>query len=650
MTRRAAAAVREGGGLLVAAPLWVWWSVDRGGYPSALWITGLVALAVATAIALLLGPRPPLRGPRAIAVTAIGAYAVLSALSILVASDRGHAWLTSERALLYALAFALPILWPPSLRALKAGVALWIGATLAALAVGLAHVRQGIAVDGRLTDPTGYPNATGALLLMGAVPAVLVACRPRCGMAQRSLGLAAAGTLAAGALLTQSRGILIVGAVAAVGVVLLSPARLRLAVGGGCVIAAVAWQRDGLLELRHLAAGGAPADGATRAIGAILLVAVALAVAGVVWSEAERRVGVRALSPRWRQRLRRTASATAVAASIATALAVSGGHPAAWADARLHDFKTPNYQRVETGDSRFAGGLGSNRYDYWRVAANAAAHKPLLGTGAGSFAATYFAGRHATRAPAYAHELWLGTAAEIGLPGLAALLAFVVAGGLALRQELRDHTPADVLLLLAAVAPLAVLLLHASGDWTSAFPGLAVPALGLAGGAIASRAGGGRPRGGVQPRIAAAVLVLALAATAVPLAAAEQLVQRAEAHGMSDASSARADLRSAMRWAPLSGRPPLMLALLELDQRREDAARRAFAVAHARDPDAWFPLLELAVLEPAGRRTRALDLAQRAAERNPGDRLIASVRRALSQQHRRPSARAVARRALETLG
>ena len=234
--------------------------------------------------------------------------------------------------------------------------------------------------------------------------------------------------------------------------------------------------------------------------------------------------------------------------------------------------------------------------------------------------------------------------------------------------------------------------MHSSADWTFAFPGLAVPALGLAGAAVAAlreaqhvRLAGAAARrarhvrlagalarearhvrpagaaigapgaparrlpGGWRARVAAAVVVLALAATAVPLAVAEQLVQRAEARETSQPAAARADLRRAQRWAPLSGRPPLALGLLELRRRDAPAARRAFAEAHARDRAAWFPLLELALLTPSDEREQALRLARQAAARNPRDRLIAAVLRALSRD-RPVSARAIARLALGTPG
>ncbi len=681
MTRRLAAAVLDGGGLLIAAPLWLWWAVDRGGYPSPLWIGGLVVLALAMAVALVAGPPAPLRGARAVAVCALAALAAISALSILVASDRGLAWLWSERALLYALAFALPVLWPPSLRALRTGLVLWVAAALAALAVGVAQARHGVLVDGRLTDPTAYPNATAALLLMGAAPAAMLACVPGCGLVARVLGLAAAGTLAAGALLTQSRGILIVAAVVAAGAILVHPSRLRLAAGGACVLAAVAWQRHALLDLRHLAAVGAPAEGVTGAVAGILAIASVLAVAGLAWWLVEQRFSLPAPSPLVRRGLRRACSAAAVAATIAVALTVSNGRPTAWASERLQDFKTPDYQSVESGSSRFGAGLGSNRFDYWRVALNSGARHPLLGSGAGSFAETYFAERRTRRAPAYAHQLWLGTAAELGLLGLAALLVFAVALARAALRRCRALDGAEAGLLLAALAPLAVLLVHSSGDWTFAFPGLAVPALGLAGGAIAARpgergergdrgagagrlrtrgprrdcgAGAGRlrargPRRAGRVRIAAAALVLVLAAIAVPLAVGEQFVQRAGARAATDPAAARADLRSATSWAPWSARPALALALLELRAHRNGAAQRAFAMAHERDPGAWFVLLELAVLAPASQRERARALARRAAAANPGDPLIAAVRRDLARG-RPVSALAVAHRALDTPG
>src|SRR5207253_852652 len=77
--------------------------------------------------------------------------------------------------------------------------------------------------------------------------------------------------------------------------------------------------------------------------------------------------------------------------------------------------------------TRFTGDLGSYRVDYWRVALRVGAQRPVTGVGAGNFGAAYLARRHTPQAPLYAHSGWLESFATLGVPGLAAMLAFALA-------------------------------------------------------------------------------------------------------------------------------------------------------------------------------------------------------------------------------
>jgi O-antigen ligase len=125
---------------------------------------------------------------------------------------------------------------------------------------------------------------------------------------------------------------------------------------------------------------------------------------------------------------------------------------------------------------RFAE-LGSNRADYWRVAADAFAAEPLRGVGASGFRVEWLRERDVREGAADAHSLYLETAAELGLVGLVLLGAF--AGGVAVCA--RRLVARDAALAAGPVAALAVLALHAGIDWDWELPALTLPGLLLAG-------------------------------------------------------------------------------------------------------------------------------------------------------------------------
>jgi O-antigen ligase len=135
--------------------------------------------------------------------------------------------------------------------------------------------------------------------------------------------------------------------------------------------------------------------------------------------------------------------------------------------------------------ARFAD-LGSNRADYWRVAVDAFAAAPVHGTGTAGFRVEWLRERDVREGAVDAHSLYLETAAELGLIGLALLAAF--AGGVAVCA--RRLARADPALAAGPCAALAALALHAGIDWDWELPALALIGLLLAGMAVAR---GARP-------------------------------------------------------------------------------------------------------------------------------------------------------------
>jgi O-antigen ligase len=138
------------------------------------------------------------------------------------------------------------------------------------------------------------------------------------------------------------------------------------------------------------------------------------------------------------------------------------------------------------------GSLQSNRYQYWRVAVRVFADHPLRGTGTAGFRVEWLRRRTIGEQAKDAHSLYLETAAELGLVGLA-LLATVLAGvALAARRALRLAPE-------TAAGPVAVVVLwafHAGIDWDWEMPTVTLIGLAFAAAllALAEGAPGSEPR------------------------------------------------------------------------------------------------------------------------------------------------------------
>jgi O-antigen ligase len=125
--------------------------------------------------------------------------------------------------------------------------------------------------------------------------------------------------------------------------------------------------------------------------------------------------------------------------------------------------------------------LDSNRYSYWRVALDTFAERPLQGIGAGTFVVEWLQHRDVDDPTREPHSLYLGTLAELGLVGFAALLALVW-GVAAAARELYRRDPA---LATGPVAGLVLWAAHAGIDWDWEMPALTLAAVALAGALVA---------------------------------------------------------------------------------------------------------------------------------------------------------------------
>jgi hypothetical protein len=188
-------------------------------------------------------------------------------------------------------------------------------------------------------------------------------------------------------------------------------------------------------------------------------------------------------SDRWRlpHRLGRLAGgAVAVAAVLAAAAFGPQLASKAW-----HEFRHPAAVGPTSNPTQRLTSLSGTRYNLWTVALDVFEAQPLTGTGAGTYEFDWNRHQRDSEFVLNAHSLWFETMAELGFPGLLAILA-LAAAALALTLRVRIHAArrASAAGATAAAASLLVYLMHASVDWM--WQVTAVTVLALAGVAIAS--------------------------------------------------------------------------------------------------------------------------------------------------------------------
>ncbi|HWX46127.1 MAG TPA: O-antigen ligase family protein [Solirubrobacteraceae bacterium] len=720
MTARLIAPLREAPATvpaLGALVLMAVWATDQAGYPLTHWAPGGLIVLALLAIALAAAPLRLAEIPLAvrIAVGCLAAYTALSYLSILWAGVPGDAWEGANRTLLYLLVFALFACWPQ--RGVTAALllcawtfALIVLALFAALhvnaAAGSAARLEALLPGGRLVYPAGYVNANAAQWLMAFWPALLLARERRLPWAVRGALAGGAVLLAEVALLSQSRGSVYATAAVVVLAFALLPGRVRtfalaVPVAAGIAAAAPAVLRVGdrlstLESATESGARGAGAlhgvatavhDAATAVHGATLATLLSALAVGAVVAAGAALESRRALAPATAARVHRGVAAVAVAALVVVLAGgwAAAGDPVARARHAWDTFKSPQgYAANATTGSRLTGGLGSSRYDFYRVALDEFAAHPLGGIGADNFAAQYLAHRRSEETPHYPHSVELRTLAETGIVG--ALLALLGLGAALVACWGALRRSPDLLargVAAAAVAGFAYWAIHGSVDWFWEFAGLGAPAFALLGltCALAPRAAGAaratssgeatpfgktsptgksalfgktspfgktrdRPAQGEPSRVPSpsrdwprgamlAVGALAALAAVASLTApwlSELRVQSAARNWPRAPRWAYAQLADAARLNPLGDEPYVVAGSIALREGELGRADHEFMLALGRTPgDAYATLERGAIASARGERGAALVLLERAARLNPRDPL---TRAALARARR----------------
>jgi O-antigen ligase len=448
---------------LLALPLVL--SFFSGGYfDQPRLLAGLAACGALVATALTAPRLLPATTPGRCAVGALALLAAWTALSITWAPLPGRAVDDATRVALYLAVFvvAVAVLRGAAARLVEPGLLAGIGLVCVyglseRLLPGLVDLASSRSAAGRLEQPLTYWNAVGVLAAMGLVLAV----RGAGDATRRAWGRIAAGAAApvtgAALMLTFSRGGIVAAFAGLVVVAVLTPTRQGAVAARWCVGAALlaAVAVAVLPAVRTLSGDNRGAQGAIALVA--LLAMTALAAVGVrrTWRSEP------AAAPARPERMRRVTVAGLGVAFLALSLvaaAAETGTPETGATAA----------RLASADS--------NRYEYWRVALDTLAEHPVRGLGSGGFRQAWLEKRDFSEVVNDAHSLYLETATELGLVGLA-LLAALVGGIVAcgLRALRRDREAA-----LGPIAAFATFGLHAGIDWDWEMPAVTIAALMLA--------------------------------------------------------------------------------------------------------------------------------------------------------------------------
>jgi hypothetical protein len=505
------------------------------------------------------------------------------------------------------------------------GVALYV-----IVRMGYGHA-AGMFLGGRLRDPLGYVNGQAGYFLLGFWPCIAVAEQARYKILA-GIGAAGALVLASLMMLSQTRGILPALAFSAVIMLLVVPGRARrliVLMAVGVTLAAIGGP---VLDVYNHGALRTDPSAVTKAGQLVLLAALLL---GLVWATLNL-IGGRVAGGATADERRGLAWGERALAGFVAIVAVIGlvavvGNPFTRISKEYDDFV--NLRVATPTDTRFLSG-GGYRYDYWRIAWQEFKREPLHGVGAGSYDVDYFRDRRTNEDIRQPHSVPMQLLAELGLPGLLALLAFVGAVGAALWRTARRGrvSPGRRVLAVAAGGAFAAWLAHTSVDWLHLLPGVTGIALCAAAGLLA-------PWSRIAPsRALATGRIIALGLTAVAVLAAADLVGRlalADHDRLQSRAHLTADPVRALRLAndslalngdSLSAHYMKSAAYARLG--RYKAARATLLEAtriEPHNPQPWALLGDLAVRRGAFKVAK-IDY-RRAVQLNPKDSIVAELAR-----------------------
>jgi hypothetical protein len=598
--------------------------VRDGGFAATVWYpVALFVLGAALTVALSAGPRMASVPPAVLAaVGCLAGFTLWSFATIGWAAVRGSAWYGSDRVALYLVVFALLACWPVGAKRLWPVL---LGAGVVTAVEGVVAVEQAVGdpsralYGSRLSAPLGYPNATAALFMTMAWLMLGLASRTWLRALVRGLAAGLALLLVALSLLAESRGSVYTLPAVVVAYLLLVPGRLRSIATLALVACGIAPVIQPLLDVFRADPSSLP-DALSRAIDLFLVWAFIVAVAGWLLAKFDRR---------WNPS-RRTTRGVAVALVVTLFLVLVGSTAAVrpWqhVGSAWHSFK---YGQEPSGTSRF-GGLGSNRYDFWRVGLIQFERHPLDGIGSDNFLVPYLQQRRTSEEPIYPHSLAVDLLSQTGVVGTLLFGSFLV---LVVIVTVRIPAGRNRELAGVLVAGASVLVFHGLVDWLWEMPALGVLAAALLGAACglvprklsADQRAGSRVRAAARPA-ALIVVGLALALSFVFPWLAVRDVQNATGLWRRNPDAAFSLLHRASTLNPLDDDADLVAGAVASRLHRYDLMRARFGDAVARSPDDWYANLELGIAASlTGHRGQAAFALARARRLDPDEPIVRQV-------------------------
>jgi O-antigen ligase len=630
--------------MLLPGLLVVFLGFNAGGYFPA--TPAVVAIVLSQVLLLrLVQARNPFEGLAPAALVAIGALAAYAALTLasgLWSHSMGRALIEFDRASCYLLALVLfgtvrstsaTARW--LIRGLLIGISVVCAAGLISrLAPDVWHTAPDVSNE-RLSYPVTYWNALGLLAALGIVLSFHLTCSLGERRTVRVLAAALMPVLAATLFFTFSRGAIAAGAIGLLVYVLV--ARPRALLSGAlatvpCTAALIlAAYHANLLDTVNPTTPAATSQGHRVALIACVCVAVAagLRLLLAVWLDPRlaRSAGKRLVSASTRRAVVVGSAAAAVALAIALAVPQSLAHD--W-----NRFFSGASPRGNQGDlrQRLTDPANNGRSDLWRVAIRGYGSSPLHGHGAGTYQTLWDHGRPRFAYTVNAHSLYLQAMAELGTPGLVALLVLLgaVLGGLAARAR-GPHRSMHGAMLAAGV----VWALHAGVDWDWEMPVITLPFFAIAGLAL-SPSRREKPRWWPGKRARATLGVVCVAAVALPvlvIGSQSRLTQAEHALYTSNCAKASSEAQSSSGWLSARPEPYEILGFCDIQRGQAAQAVNEMQKALGRDPKNWERYYTLAIAQAsAGIDPRPA--ARRALQMNPLEPLTAQAARALGGSSR----------------
>jgi hypothetical protein len=446
----------------------------------------------------------------------------------------------------------------------------------------------------RLSYPLNYWNALGAWAAMSGVLTLALGAHLRHPWARAAAAAATPLCLVCG-YLAYSRAA-VVGTAAGL-LVVLALSRHR----GTAWVHVLGAAAGTALPVAVIRAHPAIADGTGGRGGGVvaLAVLVGMAVAGAVAlltlrTEADARLR---LSPRL---ARRAAIAGTLVVAVAAAVFGPGLASRAW-----DSFSEPATYRRGDPAQRLTN-LNGNRRNIFASAIAAGRAEPLGGIGPGTFEFWWSTDARDKEFVRDAHSLYLEEFAELGVPGLLAIVVLVAGlfgGGLAAWRAIRSEgTAVEAGAVAASLAAFVVFAVQAGVDWM--WESTACAVLGLGAGACALAVCGRDARPPPRRLTRGALVAGALAVIAVqlpPLVSLSRVRASQRAVARHDPEAARTAAADAIDAEPWAATPYVQRGLLEEETGDLRAATGDIRRAEALEPTNWrHPLLLARILAEQG--------------------------------------------------